>query len=74
MRAPKQIQRCPGKSSRRCDGSAGFCISKILYLCKIQVAGDTYSALGTETAFTINPDVLSHDVTLLVQIHVFGQL
>ena len=36
--------------------------------------GSTYSALAAETTIAINPDVLGHDGTLLVQGHVLLEL
>jgi hypothetical protein len=34
----------------------------------------TYSALGSNSTFAINPDILSHNAALLVQRHVLGEL
>jgi hypothetical protein len=34
----------------------------------------TYPALRAKAAGAVDPDVLGHDVALLVQLHVFGQL
>lgn len=34
----------------------------------------TYSALGTDTAVRVDPDVLRHGVSLLVELHVLHEL